>query len=63
MWYLAGRAGDAGEFRSAFGGVWGGNPSLPPDSPVLHAKTTLLILSKRNSKASAIRNGSIRMSV
>ena len=22
MWYLAGRAGDAGEFRSAFGGAW-----------------------------------------
>ena len=31
-------AGDAEEFRSAFGGVWGGNPGLIPASPVLHAK-------------------------
>ena len=38
MRFLAGRAGDATEFRSAFGGVWGGNPSLTPASPVLHAK-------------------------
>ena len=57
MRFLAGRAEDAGEFRSAFGGAWVsperserrrrlnagcGNPSLSPASPVLHAKNNLV---------------------
>lgn len=57
MRFLADRAGEAGEFRSAFGGAWVspeqserrrrlnagcGNASLPPDSPVLHAKNNLV---------------------
>ena len=56
MRILAGRAGDAVEFRSAFGGVWVsperserrrrlnagcGDPNFPPASPVLHAKNIL----------------------